>query len=80
VKKITIRYFAILRDQTNQNEETIETNSETALDLFNEIKRKYPIELKTDNLKVAINDEFVDWQTTLKKNDMVVFIPPVAGG
>ena len=31
-------------------------------------------------LKVALNAEFSDWQTPLKHGDTVVFIPPVAGG
>ena len=28
----------------------------------------------------AVNDEFVDWSTTLNDGDKLVFIPPVAGG
>jgi len=31
-------------------------------------------------LKVAVNDEFGDWQSGLADGDSVVFIPPVAGG
>jgi molybdopterin converting factor small subunit len=31
-------------------------------------------------LKVAVNDEFRDWDTPLAAGDRVVFIPPVAGG
>jgi molybdopterin converting factor small subunit len=32
------------------------------------------------SVKVAINDEFADWQHKLQDGDTVVFIPPVAGG
>jgi molybdopterin converting factor small subunit len=31
-------------------------------------------------LKVAVNDEFRDWDAVLADGDRVVFIPPVAGG
>jgi len=27
-----------------------------------------------------VNDEFCDWETPLRDGDLVVFIPPVAGG
>jgi molybdopterin converting factor small subunit len=31
-------------------------------------------------MKVAINDEFSEWNSELADGDSVVFIPPVAGG
>jgi len=31
-------------------------------------------------LRVAVNEEFSDWQRPLEDGDRVVFIPPVAGG
>jgi len=47
--------------------------------LFAELKQKYTFpEIAT--VKVAINDEFGDWQAVLQDGDSVVFIPPVAGG
>jgi molybdopterin converting factor small subunit len=36
--------------------------------------------LTAEQLKVALNSEFSDWQTPLRHGDTVVFIPPVAGG
>jgi molybdopterin converting factor small subunit len=31
-------------------------------------------------LRVAVNEEFVDWSRPLESGDRIVFIPPVAGG
>ncbi|MCH7516067.1 MAG: MoaD/ThiS family protein, partial [Bacteroidetes bacterium] len=36
--------------------------------------------LNKEIIKVAVNDKFVPWNTVLKPNDTIVFIPPVAGG
>lgn len=77
---VKISYFASLRDQTGRSDEVVETNAKTAQSLFEEINNRYHFSLQQKALRVAINDCFVDWQTTLKNNDEVVFIPPVAGG
>ncbi len=78
--KINIKYYAILRELANQNNEIIETKSKTAFELFNELDKKYNFNLDISDLKVAINEEYSDFSTTLKDNDVIVFIPPVAGG
>jgi molybdopterin converting factor small subunit len=36
--------------------------------------------LKLSEVRVAVNDDFVDPYTPLAEGDRVVFIPPVAGG
>ena len=77
---IHIRYFAILREQAGKNSESLSTQAATPAALFNELKSRYPFTLNAEQLKVAVNTEFRDWQTSLKDGDQVVFIPPVAGG
>ena len=79
-KKIHIQYFALLREERGLNEETLETTAQTASDLYRELRQKFNFRLPVDVLKVAVNDEFVRWDTPLKGNDHIVFIPPVAGG
>jgi molybdopterin converting factor subunit 1 len=76
---IRIEYFAILREHAGRSEEQIETTAETAAELFNELSHRYGFP-EVGQVKVAINDEFGDWDTTLVDGDSVVFIPPVAGG
>lgn len=79
-KAIRIQYYAILREQAGRSEETIDTTAATAADLYDELARRHPFQLKAQQLKVALNSEFSDWHTPLAHGDTVVFIPPVAGG
>ncbi|MBC7982380.1 MAG: MoaD/ThiS family protein [Candidatus Obscuribacterales bacterium] len=80
MKKIHVRYYALLREQAGKSEESLATEAGTPAALFSELHTRYPFTLSMQQLKVAINAEFRDWQTQLKDGDSVVFIPPVAGG
>ena len=80
MKKIQVRYYAILREQAGKSEEALLTDAISPSALFAELKARYPFTLDAQHLKVVINAEFRDWQTPLNDGDSVVFIPPVAGG
>jgi molybdopterin converting factor small subunit len=80
-KTVHLNYFAQIRnDRGGLSCETIETDTTTALALFNELKKKYKFTLSAKNLKVVINEEFSPWSTQIKSKDRIVFIPPVSGG
>lgn len=79
-KKIKILYFAMLREKRGQKEETLTTEAETARDLYEELLAGYRLRLPPQAVKVVINDAFKPWDTALRDNDCVAFIPPVAGG
>lgn len=79
-KEVVVYYFAILRDQRGLSQETIETTAATLSELYEELKEKYRFKLPVDFLKVAVNEQFADWQTQLNRGDTVIFIPPVSGG
>jgi len=79
-KKINIEYYALLREQSGKNAEEIESNAKNARELYQEIRKKYQFSLDTDLLRIAINDEFTDWETEICEGDRVILIPPVAGG
>jgi molybdopterin converting factor subunit 1 len=80
MKKITIQYFALLREERGLSKETYATQAKTPRELYAELKKKHPFSLGTDLLRVAVNDVFSDWDTPLQEGDSIVFIPPVAGG
>ena len=80
MRNIRVRYYAILREQAGKSEEIVATAAATPAALFAELQARYPFTLAAQQLKVAINAEFRDWQTPLRDADSVVFIPPVAGG
>jgi len=79
-KTIHIYYFSILKDESKSTDETIQTTASTPSSLYDELSNKYQFSLSKNTLKVAINDEFKDWSTQLKNEDVVIFIPPVSGG
>ena len=77
---IKIIFFARLREAIELDEEIIMLPKgalpSDAQKLLNE---KYDLNIDT-NLKVAINDQFSDWDKELSNGDRLVFIPPVTGG
>ena len=79
-KTVHLRYFALLKEERGLSQETIQTTAVSLSNLYAELKKKYELKLPQEFLKVAVNNEFKDWTTTLKNNDSVAFIPPVAGG
>ncbi|HSN70601.1 MAG TPA: MoaD/ThiS family protein [Steroidobacteraceae bacterium] len=80
MKQLTIQYFALFREQAGTSEESITTSAETPAALYAELRERHPFRLPAEQLKVAVNAEFADWATPLRDGDIVVFIPPVAGG
>jgi molybdopterin converting factor small subunit len=48
--------------------------------LYEQLQRDRGLQLAPQFLRVAINDEFGDWQQPLAEGDTVAFLPPVAGG
>jgi len=80
VKRLTVQYYALLREQAGRREEALESGARTPRELYAELSRRYPFSLGPEALRVAINSEFGDWSTPLADGDAVVFIPPVAGG
>ena len=79
MKTITIEFFAVLREHAGKDSEQRATAAVTADELFAELSQEYSFP-ELSSIKVAINDEFADWDAELQAGDSVVFIPPVAGG
>ena len=77
---LRVQYFALLREQAGRSEEQLVTVAATPAALYAELRNRYPFTLVSEQLKVAVNAEFVDWNAPLREGDNVVFIPPVAGG
>jgi molybdopterin converting factor small subunit len=77
---IHLQYFSLFRDARGCADETLRTSAGTPADLFRELdlEKVYPLDPR--RLRVAVNDEFASWETSLSEGDRVVFIAPVAGG
>ncbi|MCO4756304.1 MAG: molybdopterin converting factor subunit 1 [Bacteriovoracaceae bacterium] len=78
--KIKVKYFAAMREQVGLSEELLETDAKTPGELLGILKQKHKFEIDESNLKVAINEEYMSFTSSIKELDTVVFIPPVAGG
>ena len=78
--RVTLRYYALLREQAGRHEESVETRAADAAALYDELAARHGFRLPRSLLKVAVNSAFADWSRPLADGDEVVFIPPVAGG
>ena len=78
--KIQVIYFAKLRELTGLDEETFSMKQGNKPgDVLASIKKRHEIDVEI-NFKIAVNDEFSDWDIKLNDGDRLVFIPPVTGG
>jgi molybdopterin converting factor subunit 1 len=75
-----VQYFALLREQRGQSEETLATAAATPAGLYGELRAQHRFTLPAERLRVAVNGEFVSWDALLCEGDTLAFIPPVAGG
>ena len=77
---IKVIYFAVLRDLAKKKEEQLSVDSTaTPKSLYDMLQEKYSFPDK-NTFKVAINDNFTEWNEPLNQQDTIVFIPPVTGG
>ena len=78
---VEIIYFAQLRDSTQKESETLQLeDGDTALSVYTRLSHKYGFTLSADELRVAVNDEFSQFDHSLSGGETLVFLPPVAGG
>jgi|APGre2960657468_1045069.scaffolds.fasta_scaffold08685_6 molybdopterin converting factor subunit 1 len=79
--KVKVRYFASLREQAGKSQEDIEIEKGKNLkDIYQELSLRYGFTLLPQEIKYSVNNDYVDQIIKLNENDVVVFIPPVAGG
>lgn len=79
-KTIRLHYFALLREQAQRAQEERSTTACTYGELYQELQRDYGFTLPLAQMKVAVNDTFVELSSAVQEGAEVVFIPPVAGG
>jgi len=78
--KIKVYYYASLREQRGLDQEIIQTNAASVQNVYDELRKKYYFHLSTKQLRVAVNDNYVQWDHKIEENDNLIFIPPVSGG
>ena len=78
--QIQVVYFAKLRELTGLDQEAFSMmKGSNPNDVLESINERHQIDIGS-NFKIAVNDEFSDWDIKLNDGDRLVFIPPVTGG
>ena len=81
---IDVLYFAWVRERIGEAKETVETEAETVADLVKELsERETRYELAfsdLSSLRVAVDQELLDFDASIKGAREVAFFPPMTGG
>jgi len=78
--QVNIEYYALLRERVGKTKDTLQTQAKNLTELYQQLQREYQLPFKPEQLRVAKNDAFCDWDSSFNNNDTIIFIPPVAGG
>lgn len=79
--KVNIRYFASLREKAGKSQEEMLIENGTCLkDIYLQLSQQYGFPLSSNEIKFSVNNNYVDPTLMPTENDVIVFIPPVAGG
>lgn len=77
---VNVQYYALFREQRGLSAEQRTTDAATLRQFYEELAGQFRFSLPADRVQVAVDDEFADWDQSIKANSRIVFIPPVAGG
>nr|WP_315202084.1 molybdopterin converting factor subunit 1 [uncultured Albidiferax sp.] len=82
--KLTVKYFASIREALGTGQEVVESNAATVQALRDELVARggaYASSLAPGrSVRVALNQVMVDAQAALADGAEVAFFPPVTGG
>lgn len=82
--KLNLLYFAWLRERIGRGQEIIETDAETVTELIAELILRDPGYAAAfediSSVRVAVDQNLVDFSTSLASVREVAFFPPITGG
>jgi molybdopterin converting factor subunit 1 len=79
--KLKILCFGITKELLGGFERWIEIPKDSSVEDLKELLLEINPEFeKLKNLRIAINEEYVDNDVLISENDEIVLIPPVSGG
>jgi molybdopterin converting factor subunit 1 len=79
-RRLTVRFFALLREQAGCRELTLDTAAANPAELYAELSRNLGLQVPAGILAFAVNERYATADRVLAEGDRVTFIPPVAGG
>jgi molybdopterin synthase sulfur carrier subunit len=78
--RVTVLYFASLRDASGCASETIESSDGTLRALYASLGARHCFGLSAERLRVAVDGAFANWGDAPREGSEIAFIPPVSGG
>jgi len=78
MEEIRVKYFGEIAEKTGQTEETIMLKTLDTASILDFLNSSYDID--TTFVKVAVNQELVTKNSTLKLSDDIAILSPFAGG
>lgn len=78
--RLTLLYFASLRDAAGVASETIESDAVDLRALYEAQRRRHGFALPAERLRVAVDGAFARWDDAVTPSSEIAFIPPVSGG
>lgn len=78
--RLTVLYFAALRDAAGLPSQEVQTPATTLQGLYEELQAQHGFAFPVRQLRVAVDDVFARWSDAPREGTEVAFIPPVSGG
>jgi len=78
--RVTILYFAALRDAAGVSSEAVETSATNLRALYEEVQARHRLPFLPRQLRVAVDGDFASWEDPPREGAEIAFIPPVSGG
>ena len=78
--RVTILYFAALRDAAGMASEIVETSATDLRALYEEMRSRHQLPFPARQLRVALDGDFAKWEDAPREGAEIAFIPPVSGG
>lgn len=78
--RVTLLYFAALRDAAGTASEPVDTDAADLRALYAQARARHGLPFEARQLRVAVDDAFARWEDPPREGSEVAFIPPVSGG
>lgn len=78
--RVTVLYFASLRDKAGMASDTFDSAAADLRTLYEGLRERHGFALPADRLRVAVGGAFAGWDDALVEGSEIAFIPPVSGG
>lgn len=80
MSRLTVLYFASLRDRAGVERESVEAEGPDLRALYLGLRERHGFALPAERLRVAVDGAFAHWDEAPRAGSEVAFIPPVSGG